>query len=109
MLLGSILAGALLFTFLIGPLGLLGTGILGAMLLGWLYFIGLGPSAYLIAFLWGGFRAGKLPLSTAVLHTLLQLVPVVDMVAAAVLFFTTRWLEESSGAQNLPGNAPGNT
>ena len=108
-LLGSILAGALLFTFLIGPLGLLGTGILGAMLLGWLYFLGLGPSVYLIAFLWGGFRAGKLPLSTAVLHTLLQLVPVVDMVAAAVLFFTTRRLEESSGAQNLPGNAPGNT
>lgn len=86
----SLMAVTLFLCMFTGPLGLLGTGAFGAIGLAWLYFIGLGPSAYLAAFLWSGVRAGKVTVPRAVVHTLLQLIPVADVIAAVWLYITTR-------------------
>ena len=86
----SLMAVTLFLCMFAGPLGLLGTGAFGAIGLAWLYFIGLGPSAYLAAFLWSGVRAGEVTVPRAVVHTLLQLIPVADVIAAVWLYITTR-------------------
>ena len=85
----SVLAGALAFSALLGPLGLLGAGLLGALGLGWLWFAGLGPSACLIAWLWTGARAGAVPWGRAAFLTLLLLIPAADLAAAVIVYRTS--------------------
>lgn len=85
----AVLMGAVAFSGLLGPLGLLGVGLVGIMGLGWLWFVGLGPSACLIAYLWSGVRAGEVRAGRAVLQTLLLLIPVVDVTAAVILYRTS--------------------
>ncbi|MCI8652431.1 MAG: hypothetical protein HFF11_01880 [Angelakisella sp.] len=85
----SLLAGAMAFTALLGPLGFWGVGFFGVLALGWLWFVGLGPSACLIAFLWNRVREGAMPPLKAALGTLLLLIPVVDIAAAVTIYIGT--------------------
>ena len=85
----AVLMGAVAFSGLLGPLGLLGVGLVGIMGLGWLWFVGLGPSACLIAYLWSGVRTGEVRAGRAVLQTLFLLIPVVDVAAAVILYRTS--------------------
>ena len=99
----ALLVGGILLTMLMGLLGIMGVGFFGFVAFCWFYLMGLVPSAYLAAFLWAGVRAGRVRIPKAVVQTILQFIPVVDVIAAIVLFFTTRPARGAQGAgPNLP-------
>lgn len=86
---GVLLMGVFLTTF-IGPLFLIGAGMVSMVFWWYSSLCCLSASTYIIAYIWQAVRENRMSKSMAILHTILQIFPFISFIDAIVVFRVTR-------------------